>query len=462
MSVQIYNDQAVPLQTIEYGGVEPYVSCIQWYGYTGGVTANAIPILSSSVSAPATYNPYIISSHVGCASGTGLGSLVGTFIANGYTGPATMWVESTDSVGCTALSNILSYNVIALNAFRVYAGATASLSTSVHTYTINDAFVEGGSGPYTYHWVNEGDDGSVISGSGTINPTISNIYSYITNWTLIATDSAGHSGASDNIIHWGSQPPPPLTVSGSFDQSSWSSTVSPGTAAVVLPYHYNIYDEAGTIITYHTPSSFTSNSTNLSGSTDIVGPIGATGRGDWNVEVNDSTSPVPRSGTATGLYNYRISCFLKGTMITMEDMSIVAIENLKVGDHLLSNNIGVSESWGLYYSSNPDLSNVSTQITMIEKDTASSYYKINNGLLNVTAEHPIFIYNSLTGVYTFKAVRNLRIGDVLINGIEKNQINIENIEIVNENVEIYKITTSPKHTFIANQIIVHNVKTGGY
>jgi hypothetical protein len=132
------------------------------------------------------------------------------------------------------------------------------------------------------------------------------------------------------------------------------------------------------------------------------------------------------------------------------------IENLKAEDLLLSNNTGVTEQWGLYRESNPDLSNVSTRISSIDQSTALSYYKINNGLLNVTGEHAIFVYKPEEDVYVFKAAKNLVVGDVLINGIDKSRVIIENIVNVINTAEVYKINVEPSNTFIANQIIVHN------
>ena len=441
----IYNNESISLQAVEYGGIEPYVSCIQWRGYTGGVTAHAFPVSSST----ATSNtPCIVTSNGGCASGTGIGALTGTFVTNGYTGTVTMWIETTDALGCTAASNFKNYTVMPSTNINVYAGPDVSVTSS--TYIITGATISGGTPSYTYHWTT--DSPSVtIGNSGTSTPSISGMTTNGSYYlTLYGTDSGGHTGLDDMIITR-SGAAIPLTVTGSFTQSVFSAGVSGG----IPPFNYLIHDEVG-FITYD-PANYTTASRLISGFTMVDGAPGVSGTAHWSVEVTDSSIPQ-RSGYKGGSYHYLVSCFLKGTNITMADGSTQVIENLNVGDSLLSNNTGASEQWGLYSSSNPDLRNISTKIISISQHIVDSYYKINGGMLSVTAEHPIFVYNPLKDLYTFKVTKNLAVGDVLINGVDQSKITIETIEKINENSEVYKMNVTPSNTFIANQIIVHSVK----
>ena len=127
-------------------------------------------------------------------------------------------------------------------------------------------------------------------------------------------------------------------------------------------------------------------------------------------------------------------CLLAGTKVTTPN-GLVDIESITKGVIVTSYD---------KYSKKLVNSNVVKTI----KQTASSYYVINNKI-SATGNH-IFILSDGSR----KVVDNLRLGDILAtkNGTET----INNIEKVNKQVDVYDISLDRSNLFYANGYLVHN------
>ena len=100
--------------------------------------------------------------------------------------------------------------------------------------------------------------------------------------------------------------------------------------------------------------------------------------------------------------------------------------------------------------------------------TVGSYYKLND--LELTAGHPVWVNNQWACIspkdyykecelfnHTLDLEpKKIELGDTLYNG-EK----VSKIEKVNEETQVWNIIVEPSHTYIANDILVHNGGGGG-
>ncbi len=130
-------------------------------------------------------------------------------------------------------------------------------------------------------------------------------------------------------------------------------------------------------------------------------------------------------------------CFLPGTQILMSDGKSKSIENVNVGDKILTKT--------------EDASSGMTPDTIVDSYHiyVTSYFTINNRL-NITPLHRTFINGR------WDQIKNAKIGDNLL-GQHGEEIKITSIVKHNGDFTVYNLTTSYFHTFFAEGFYVHNV-----
>ncbi|NQV12212.1 Ig-like domain-containing protein [Candidatus Uhrbacteria bacterium] len=133
-------------------------------------------------------------------------------------------------------------------------------------------------------------------------------------------------------------------------------------------------------------------------------------------------------------------CFLPGTKITMADGSLKNIEDIKAGDMILTR---MSEK-----------SDRLVPASVVETfEHLVPEYMIVNGDLEVTPVHRVFINNG------WQMIGEAKIGDVMINSAGE-PVRIESIEWVREQVQVFNFHVETYHTYLANDLYVHNDKGG--
>ena len=164
------------------------------------------------------------------------------------------------------------------------------------------------------------------------------------------------------------------------------------------------------------------------------------------------------------VHNFKIqqSCFIAGTKILMEDYSYKNIEEILIGEKVLSLNIDTK---------NLEVKKVTGVKTPIHDDIVT--YKFSNGTeISCTFDHPFFINDYQIASYLPSKTQFLNEIGVYNIGNEIHQIHVgDNVIDVNGNtVEIlsitemetpkptqtYIITVEDNHNFYANGILVHN------
>ena len=131
------------------------------------------------------------------------------------------------------------------------------------------------------------------------------------------------------------------------------------------------------------------------------------------------------------------TCFLAGTPITMADGFKKPIEEIKVGDKVLS----FDEKTNQF---KPD------KVTKLLKHTSYEYL-IVNGHLKVTPNHRVLSNGK------WVEIGSLKVGNQLFNENGQAEI-IHSIEKVKERVTTYNIEINPYHTYVAGGYVVHNLK----
>jgi hypothetical protein len=157
-----------------------------------------------------------------------------------------------------------------------------------------------------------------------------------------------------------------------------------------------------------------------------------------------------------------VSCFLPGTMIRMSDGSEKDIEDINVGDKVLSVVIPDLPDEDLGYnvwktfSSTDEMTNLEVSSATVEHifyDYMDGYYNINDGLIKVTAEHDFWIYTGEK--WKWYNSKQLSVGDKLLD-YEGNLTEITSIENIVEEVEVVNFDVEPLDIYFASGVLVHN------
>jgi len=149
-----------------------------------------------------------------------------------------------------------------------------------------------------------------------------------------------------------------------------------------------------------------------------------------------------------------VHCFAAGTEITMADKTIRQIENLEIGDELLSYNRITKQ-----YDSATILELASpTHCDLIEIEFS------NNKKITCTKDHPFlssngewkaFDFQKTKQDYNFDQVQQLNVGNKLLGINSSNNLIIKSIKEIHSPIKTYTVVKlSNNNTFIANGIVV--------
>ena len=151
-------------------------------------------------------------------------------------------------------------------------------------------------------------------------------------------------------------------------------------------------------------------------------------------EVNALQAGVNLYGFAGGPCN----SILQGQKILMADRTQKNIEDVKVGDEILSFN---QDSKKLEKD----------KVAGVDKNpTYHNDYFIFNNTLKTSSDHEIFVNNG------FKQAQDIKIGDLLLDSNGK-EVKVKKIDHIYKKVKTYDLTTEKNHNFFASGYLVHNI-----
>ena len=162
-------------------------------------------------------------------------------------------------------------------------------------------------------------------------------------------------------------------------------------------------------------------------------------------------------------------CLLFGTKVTLANGNEVNIEDLNVGDEIKAwEPTGLPDEsqpldsdqveWRFYLSNTLSGDSKNVVVRDITFNFAEGYYSINNGLINATGTHPLYVYDNEIQQYHFKNVETLLPGDKLVNG-DGSEIEITNIQTITSDVEIVTLNVENADVFLTNNFVSHNKGT---
>jgi len=163
-------------------------------------------------------------------------------------------------------------------------------------------------------------------------------------------------------------------------------------------------------------------------------------------------------------------CLTADSPILLADGTIVDAGDLEEGDVLKGYSLsGLSDD---EYKANflewstSDLGETAKDVTVVNLtySFASRYYNINGGEITGTAEHPMLVKDSTDGLFRFKELHNLVVGDKLIksdNGTIA-EVAVTSIEATDSTVEIVSIDVEEQDTYLVNGYITHNKGTNSW
>ncbi len=131
-------------------------------------------------------------------------------------------------------------------------------------------------------------------------------------------------------------------------------------------------------------------------------------------------------------------CFLEGTPITLADGTKKAIEQIAVGDRILTREGPLSNTL------------VTDSVTKVHRHVVSEYLTIND-ILHITPVHRILINNK------WDTASTITLGDRLL-GEDGKPIIVRSIVRHTGSFKVYNLTTKTFHTFLASGVYVHNDK----
>ncbi len=151
-------------------------------------------------------------------------------------------------------------------------------------------------------------------------------------------------------------------------------------------------------------------------------------------------------------------CFVEGTLVTMADGTYKKIEDIEIGDEVLSYNFDTEEI---------EIKSVTNLLTFKRQEIIHIQFDNEDEILS-TDDHPYFVLNKGWCSYNPKNSKNYGIdsigqleeGDTLI-GDRGEEIQIRKIErLVSKKITVRTFEVEDNHNYFANGVLVHNKGMG--
>ena len=156
-------------------------------------------------------------------------------------------------------------------------------------------------------------------------------------------------------------------------------------------------------------------------------------------------------------------CLVSDSPIEKADGTIVEIGDLSEGDELKGYSLaGLPEDsdFNFYNWSSDTIGETqkNVKVVNITYSFSNKIYNINNGEVRGTHEHPMLVKDSVDGLYRFKMLIQLELGDKLIKAVDGSltEVEVTSIVIENEDVEIVSMDVELQDTYLVNGYVTHN------
>ena len=348
------------------------------------------------------------------------------------------------------------------------ADYTYSISQNVVTFT--DASSAGGGTINARTW-NFSASGSPTSSASAgpvavTYPDSAGSYSV----SLSVTNTLGLSDSETKTI----QVYAPMTGSIAASITNNNTTSAQGTGTVTRSGGATAasYEWRKNGVTFATTTTNTVDLPNTSGVTAILECIVTSGgrtlsltQANGNKHTTYSLNRTTSTGGGGGGGDGGGGCLLFGTPVTLSDGTVRMAEDLQTGDVLMGYSIPgmLDENHPLWRSWKTDnlagALQVPVKIRRLEHRTNTSYQDINNGALQITPEHPVFVKRD--GHWQWINAGSVMPGDMMISTKYGETTVVTNdevqqvVQVVTMDVEEFDCYFAGN--FAGNQVLVHNV-----
>ena len=157
------------------------------------------------------------------------------------------------------------------------------------------------------------------------------------------------------------------------------------------------------------------------------------------------------------------SCLLFGSQVSKSDGSVVNVEDLRIGDEILSVSLqgSTDESSGDWTNDTFDkditFTPHSASVQRVLYEFSDSYYNINNGQELITGEHHMLYRQAGNENWVWKTAPTFEVGDFLMDK-SGNEIAISSVEINvdPDGYEVVQLDVEPDDFYIGKTFLVHN------
>lgn len=332
------------------------------------------------------------------------------------------------------------------------ATTTLTLSWTCSTDNVGIAgyrvFTNGGTTPTS--------DISTTQSSGTISVNITGLSPSTSYYfTVRAYDAVGNtnSGISSATVSTDAVQTTPATPARLFASSAGGSTIETSWSSVSNATSY--------ILTRSTSPSSGFVTRVIQAGTSYLDSGNPDTTYYYKIQAQNSSGASSPSSAVSVTTDPIGSCFVAGTMVTLSSGLQVLIEELAIGDVLMSEMVeGLADTNDVnelykWRSTNLVTSKQLATIDMIKPVVKDVTWIINDGHLQVTPMHSQLVMRD--NVWSFMQVRNIQLGDWLIEN-DASLTEVTSMVLCNDTVTVYPITLNGPHTFYANGILTHNVK----
>ena len=201
---------------------------------------------------------------------------------------------------------------------------------------------------------------------------------------------------------------------------------------------------------------------NQSGS--IMAKFAEDGQSDgFNDHATRYNTSVSKSIEIVDTYGGVPSCLLFGSMVSKSDGSVVKVEDLNIGDSILTVSLqgSTDESVGDWkndvFNQSGSFTPHSSSVQRVLYEFSNSYYNINNGQELITGEHHMLYRQAGNENWTWQTAPNFSVGDYLMDK-QGNEISISSLEqhINPDGYEVVQLDVEPDDFYVGQTFLVHN------
>ena len=186
----------------------------------------------------------------------------------------------------------------------------------------------------------------------------------------------------------------------------------------------------------------------------------------FNDHATRYNTSVSKSIEIVDTYGGVPSCLLFGSMVSKSDGTTTKVEDLNIGDEILTVSLpgSTDESSGNWENDKFNITSSftphSASVQRVLYEFSNSYYNINNGQELITGEHHMLYRQAGSNDWIWKTAPTFQVGDYLMDK-SGNEVAISSIDINvdPDGYEVVQLDVEPDDFYIGQTFLVHNKGT---